>query len=246
MPVATPASTQAFTLDNYFNSSSTDPMEYPSPSNGLIAPANWGPGYKSWRREWRAAFPGRGGASPFWSPGLRKMIVKGSSPLGNGYFAADGNPFTINVWDLNISAATSAIIQVAAYSNSNGAQTFIDAPFASYNWGLYNGSSQITWPSRGSQNYVQITQPTTGNGSSIAINNGYQAGPNTQQHINVGALITFLFDSSIPTTNPVISLQIAVYLTLTPTAPSGPSVLCFDDPEMDVDTGSSDDEDMDL
>ena len=49
--VATPAAGAVFALDNYFNSTSTDPLETPVPKNGLALPtANWGQGLRAWRR----------------------------------------------------------------------------------------------------------------------------------------------------------------------------------------------------
>src|SRR5437867_6364312 len=89
MPVSAtaPSVQQAFTLDMYFNSATTDPLDTPVPKNGLTVPSPWGTvvspsttpqGYRAWRREWRAWDPGEGtnpGGNPYWSPGQRKLKV---------------------------------------------------------------------------------------------------------------------------------------------------------------------------
>lgn len=249
--VATPAQGEAFALDNYFNSTSTDPVETPIGRNGLQPPSNWGQGLRAWRREWRAWNPNWGPPNPFWSPGLRKLVVRGNSALNSNYYQAAGQVFTINGWDLQgpssgpaSSTVSNLFVQIAAYYMNGAAQVFIEPStlFASYDWGLYGASTQVTFPSKGSANFVQLSQAATTPVPSIVIGGAgrtYQAGPNTQQEMNVGPLVSLLFNSTItpPQGVSLIKLQIAVYMSLTPTG--GSAVQCFDDPEMDVDMGSN-------
>src|SRR6266446_1565128 len=136
-----PSVSEAFSLDMYFNSATTDSLEPPVPKNGLTVPSPWGTvvpassnptgnpqGYRAWRREWRVWNPGGGGVSPYWSPGLRKLVVGATNPVNSNCFSAKGQVFTINLWDLNLadlstpapqstsaSTATNTYIQVAAY-----------------------------------------------------------------------------------------------------------------------------------
>jgi len=242
-----PSVSQAFTLDMYFNSQTTDPLQFPAPKNGTSVPSGWGTttdpagqGYVAWRREWRVWDPGSQPPNPWWSPGLRQLNVHASSNANSHYYAAQGQVLTINLWDLRgqgstppnptTSTATQISVQVAAYYTANGQKTFFTPPFSGYCWGLWCGSPS-TFPSlQTGQNFVPLSSP-----SSSQVNNAYQTGPNTSQQMNVGALISMQFNDSITPPSGVtqIGLQFAVYLMLTPQ--NGNGVWCFDDPEMEVD-----------
>jgi len=255
MPQPAPTVIQAFTLDSYFNSTSTDPVEAPVAKGGLSVPAGWGLGLKAWRRDWRAWVPGQGPNNPYWNPGLRKLVIGRTYQRNDSYYPAQSNPFTLNAWDLegpsanpSTSTVTNAQIQVSAYYlNANNQAQYVCPPFVSYCWGIYSANAtQIPFPTTlpTGQNYVQINQADANPAITITlggVNNplgggSYQVGPATTQKMNVGALITFMFLGSItaPAYGTLLRMQVAVYLTLTPSwGPS--SVQCFDDPEIDVD-----------
>lgn len=254
-PKATPARNQAFTLDNYFNSTSTDPKESPAPKNGLALPTpNWGQGLRAWRREWVAWNPALSRPDPFWSPGLRKIVVGASKAVNPSYFAAAGQVFTVNAWDVQGATkdpATTQVsdfyFQVAAYFiDASNNQVFIEPStlFANYCWGEYTDKAPlIAFPKRAAgQEYVQISQKAASPMPILSIGGpgkAHRTGPQTEQQMGVGAMISLLFNSTLPTPPPapVVHLQFATYMALTP--PNGPAVQCFEDPEMDVDMGSN-------
>lgn len=192
----TPVSLQGFTLDAYFNSTGTDPVETPHLSNGIVLPpsALWGSsgqgvkacgqGVKAWRREWRAKLPQPSNYSvPFWNPGIRIFKAKASTGRNANYFQANNDTLTINAWDLQgpssnppVSTVTNAFVQLTAYYiNASGVQTFLDPStiFTQYCWGLYNSANLAAFPA-----------PTSGNGNCSSLS---QAAANPVQTIQIGA-----------------------------------------------------------
>lgn len=245
-----PSVSQAFTLDMYFNSATTDALETPVPAPGMSVPPGWAAqGYRAWRREWRAWQPGQSGGNPYWSPGLRKLVVGASTPVNSNYYSAQGQPFTINLWDMQgpssapaPSTASNSWIEVSAFNMVNGQASYINPPFVNYCWGGDAGNPvMLPFPAlQTGQTSIQISQASASPVPSIILGGPhgghYQCGPNTQQTMNVAALISLVFQSSISGSGGPIYLRFAVYTTLTPS--SGNAVNCFDDPEMDVEVGS--------
>jgi hypothetical protein len=223
-----PQTSEAFVLDCFFNTATTDHVTAPAPTHGLTIPNGWGPGYRAWNRGWRARNPASQG---FFNPGLRQLRLQATNPNSN-YYQAAGNPFTINAWNLQPAAVTSAIVQVSAsYVNTSNATVYINPPISNYCWGLYNSGSLLEFPDlQGSQEYIQVAQPSGSLPVNIAENLMY-----------VGALATLVFDNPItfPTGVKDLIVSIAVYLTLAGTAPNSPPALqWFDDPDMEVGDGT--------
>jgi hypothetical protein len=251
---ATPGTrVRAIILDNYFNSTSTDPTEAPQPKNGLALPtSNWGVGRKAWRREWRVQNPASSGSNVDWYPGLRKLVIGGSKQLTPAYYAAQGQVLEINGWDVQGPTAnalttpvTHLYVQVAAYYMNGNSQVFVEPStiFANYCWGPYSSSATlVAMPQRSSgQNYVQLSQDAASPIPTLALGGAghlHKTGPGTTQEMGVGPLIGLVFQDTLSSSQPVIKLQIAVYMSLTPPS-GGPPVQCFEDPELDVDMGSN-------
>lgn len=234
MPAAAraPQNNEAFVLDCYMNSSTTDHLDTPVAAPGLYVPNGWGPGYRAWNRGWRLCNPNAGNA--YFNPGVRHLRLNATNP-GNNSYAAAGNPFTINIWDLQPSSVTNAIVQVAAsYVDASQATHYINPPFSNYCWGLYNSNNLLTFPTLGNlQECVQLPQPS----GSLPV--GIQ--PNQGQPLYVGALATLVFADPITFPSSVVSMHvsIAVYLALTANSPNSPTLQCFDDPDMDVGAGTN-------
>ncbi|HEV3331422.1 MAG TPA: hypothetical protein VG096_10600 [Bryobacteraceae bacterium] len=227
-----PQTSEAFVLDCFFNTATTDSTTAPTPTHGLTIPNGWGPGYKSWTRGWRVNNPNVRTGNPFFNPALRQLRVQATNPASN-YFQAAGNPFTINAWNLQPAAVTNAIVQVSAsYVNGSGATIYTNPPISNFCWGLYNSGALLDFPDlQGSQEYVQIAQPSGSLPVSVSENAMY-----------VGGVATLVFDNPItaPPVGTRIHLTIAVYLTLAGTAPNSPPALqWFDDPDMDIDMGTN-------
>ena len=66
----------------------------------------------------------------------------------------------------------------------------------------------------------------------------HTTGPGTTQQMEVGSLLGLVFQDTLSSSQPVIKLQIATYMSLTPPNGGAP-VQCFEDPELDVDMGSN-------
>lgn len=241
-----PQTTQAFTLDAYADSNTTDALMTPTPAFGQSAPANWGQGYKAWRQEWRIRInriPPPPPATSWMSPGVRVLKLSTKNPQPN-YFQAPGNPLTINFWDFQqTSQVTNGFVAISGfYTDNSGQRQYCSPPFSAYAWNCYSWppASPITFPAG---NIVTLSQASDAP-AAIPMASNSVVDPSTQQIMYVGGLITLLFNGSITPPAPgvnSIGVGISVYFTLTN---NSVAKQFYADPELDVDCSGEQSESM--
>ena len=204
-------------------STSTPPVDH-----GLVPPANFTGHQASWFK-W---YQGQPGQNPGWtSQGDNVDCMK--LPLA----AIAGQNLYINVLaDANCVIQAGAVVEVAAYTTSDdtpGGPATFRAPFAKYCWG--NGTP-ATGVSLTDNTRVQLATPAdvTMSASGIA-NEPYTAPVLTLEFASANVLNGFVNKNQQAPTK--MFINVAIYQTLK--TPAGALVHCWEDPEMEIDAGTS-------
>lgn len=232
-----PPPVQAFLLDIYADSATTDTPTTPQPAFGQAVPASWGTqGIEAWRQEWRVAIsPTTSNPTPNppdMAAAVRMLRLKAVTPQTN-YYAADGNALTINIWDVNsTSTISNAVVVVTGYYyDTNGDRVQCPPPFSGYAWNPGASPTYTTsLPSTGSTVQFQMAP-----GSQSLNPTGVQADPDSTV-LYSAALLSLLFNSTItPAAGTKVGVAISVYFQLTT---GTPTLSFYADPELEVDCGT--------